>query len=81
MCYNGFFYNTKLRCEPAQNTKIILSMNRRLKFICVKAESRVIVDHATVKLLTSEYIPPVSYWNRWGMNMIAVIEFLIKDMF
>jgi hypothetical protein len=22
-----------------------------------------------VNLLTSKYIPPVSYWNRWGMNM------------
>jgi len=54
MCYNGRFYNTLQRCEPELIDKVGLSLDRLLKFISVKAESQVIVDHhATVKLSTS----------------------------
>jgi len=54
MCYNGYFNNTMQWCEPEQIIKIILSLNHKLKLICVKLESPVIVyHHVTVNLLTS----------------------------
>jgi len=55
MCYNEYFDNTMLWCEPSLIMKIILSLNRRLKLICVKVESQVIVyHHVTVNQLTSQ---------------------------
>lgn len=55
MCYNEYFDNSMLRCEPSLTVKAIPSLNRRLKLICVKMESRVIVyHHVTVNQLTSQ---------------------------
>lgn len=55
MCYNGYFNKMKLKCEQSQIIKAILSLNCRLKLICMKMESRVIVYHyVTVNQLMSQ---------------------------
>ena len=55
MFYNGYFYNSMLRCESTLINKAILSLNYSLKLNYMKLESRVIVyHHGTVNLLTSQ---------------------------
>lgn len=43
MCCNGYLDKRMLRCEPERIGKIILSSDCKLKLICMKAESLVIV--------------------------------------
>ncbi len=54
MCCNGYLYKRMQRCEPELNVKIIRSSDCKLKLICMKVESLVIVEqHATVNMFLS----------------------------